>query len=48
MVKYHLRCKISLLLLKRKFLLIVGDKKMVFLIEFTFLFYYILFIYTVY
>jgi len=47
MVRYHLRCKNSLLLLKRKFLLRVGDKKFVFLIEFTFLFYFILFIYTV-
>ena len=43
MVRYHLRCKNSLLLLKRKFLLRVGDKKFVFLIEFTF--YFILFIY---
>ena len=41
MVRYHLRCKNSLLLLKRKFLLRVGDKKFVFLIEFTFLFYFI-------
>ena len=40
MVRYRLRCKNSLLLLKRKFLLRVGDKKFVFLIEFTFLFYY--------
>ena len=45
MVRYRLRCKNSLLLLKRKFLLRVGDKKIVFLIEFTF--YFILFIYTV-
>jgi hypothetical protein len=45
MVRYHLRCKNSLLLLKRKFLLRVGDKKFVFLIEFTF--YFILFIYAV-
>ncbi len=42
-VRYHLRCKNSLLLLKRKFLLRVGDKKIVFLIEFTFLFNFILF-----
>jgi hypothetical protein len=41
MVRYHLRCKNSLLLLKRKFLLRVGDKKFVFLIECTFLFYFI-------
>jgi hypothetical protein len=41
MVRYHLRCKNSLLLLKHKFLLKVGDKKIVFLIEFTFLFYFI-------
>ncbi len=40
MVRYRLRCKNSLLLLKCKFLLRVGDKKIVFLIEFTFLFYY--------
>ncbi len=40
MVRYRLRCKNSLLLLKHKFLLRVGDKKFVFLIEFTFLFYY--------
>ncbi len=40
MVRYRLMCKNSLLLLKRKFLLRVGDKKSVFLIEFTFLFYY--------
>ncbi len=40
MVRYCLRCKNSLLLLNRKFLLRVGDKKIVFLIEFTFLFYY--------
>jgi hypothetical protein len=46
MGRCHLRCKNSLLLLKCKFLLKVGDKKIVFLIEFTFLFYFILFIYT--
>ena len=40
MVRYYLRCKNSLLLLKRKFLLRVGDKKIAFLIEFTFLFSY--------
>ncbi len=40
MVRYHLRCKNSLLLLKHKFLLRVGDKKFVFLIEFTFIFFY--------
>ncbi len=45
MVRYHLRCKNSLLLLKRKFLLRVGDKEIVFLIEFTFLFYFILFLF---
>jgi hypothetical protein len=43
MVRYHLRCKNSLLLLKPKFLLRVGDQKIIFLIEFTFLFYFILF-----
>ena len=37
MVRYHLRCKNSLLLLKRKFLLRVGDKSLCFFIEFTFL-----------
>jgi len=49
MVRYHLGCKNSLLLLKRKFLLRVGDKKIVFLIEIMFLiyFYFILFIYTI-
>jgi hypothetical protein len=41
MVRYHLRCKNSLLLLKCKFLLRVGDKNFVFLIEFTFFFYFI-------
>ncbi len=45
MARCHLRCKKSLLLLERKFLLRVGDKKSVFLIEFTFLFYFI-FIYS--
>ena len=34
-------CKNSLLLLKRKFLLRVGDKKIVFLIEFMFLLFYL-------
>ena len=49
MVRYHLRCKNSLLLLKCKFLLRVGDKKFVFLTEFTFFFYFIFisFVYTV-
>ncbi len=42
-----LRCKNSLLLLKRKILLRVGDKKIVLLIEFTLLLHFILFIYTV-
>ncbi len=41
MVRYHLRCKNSLLLLECKFLLRVGDKKIVLLIEFRFLFYFI-------
>ncbi len=45
LVRYHLRCKNSLLLLKRKILLRVGDKKIAFLIEFTFLFYFILFLF---
>ena len=36
MARYHLRCKNSLLLLKPKFQLRVGDKSFVFLIEFTF------------
>jgi hypothetical protein len=45
MVRYHLRCKSSLLLLKHKFLLRVGDKKFVFLLNSHFYFY--LFIYTV-
>ncbi len=45
MVRYHLRCKNSLLLLKRKFLLRVGDKKSFFLLNSRF--YFILFIYTV-
>ncbi len=40
MVRYHLSCKNSLLLLKRKFLLRVGEK-LVFLIEFMFLFYFV-------
>ena len=46
MVRYHLRCKNSLLLLKRKFLLRVGDKKIVFLIEFTFFYTVILVFFT--
>ena len=45
MVRYHLRCKNSLLLLKRKFLLRVGDKKSFFLLNSRF--YFILFIYIV-
>ena len=45
MVRYHLRCKNSLLLLKRKFLLRVGDKYSFFLLNSRF--YFILFIYTV-
>jgi hypothetical protein len=48
MVRYHLRCKDSLLLLKHEFLLRVGNKKFVFLIEFTFLFFYFfIYFYTV-
>jgi hypothetical protein len=41
MVRYHLRCKKSLLLLKRKFLLRIGDKKLFFLLNSCF--YFILF-----
>ena len=45
MVRYHLRCKNGLLLLKRKFLLRVGDIFLFFLLNSCFCF--ILFIYTV-
>jgi hypothetical protein len=46
MVRYHLMCKNSLLLLKRKFLLRVGDKKLFFSLNSRFyfiLFYFYLF-----
>jgi hypothetical protein len=46
-VRYRLRCKNTLLLLKRKFLLRVGDKKFVFLIEFMVFILIFLFVYTV-
>ncbi len=42
MVRYRLRCKNSLLLLKRKFLLRVGDKNLFFLLNSCF--YFIIFI----
>ncbi len=45
MVRYHLKCKNSLLLLKQKFLLRVGDKNSFFLLNSRC--YFILFIYTV-
>ncbi len=46
MVRYLLRCKNSLLLLKRKFLLRVGDKKSFFLLNsrFYFILFYLIFI----
>jgi hypothetical protein len=47
MVRYYLRCKNSLLLLKRKSLLRVGDKNLFFLLNSRFYFILFLFIYTV-